>query len=80
MRLAELAWEEAKTIWEDETELYNEYMNEYNMWVALMESEADLDLWREYQKGADEAWDRVEDQQYWYDIAVEEWEYQDSAK
>jgi hypothetical protein len=48
---------------DDETELYNEYMNEYNMWVGLMEKESDLDLWREYQKGADEAWLRVEEQQ-----------------
>lgn len=63
LRLAELAWAEAKDAWEEETELYNSYMNEYNMWVSLMEQEADLDLWREHQKGADEAWARVEEQQ-----------------
>jgi hypothetical protein len=65
-RLAEAAWVDAKQVWEDETEVYNEYMNEYNMWVTLMQAEQDLDLWREYQKGADEAWERVAEQEYWY--------------
>lgn len=50
-------------------------MNEYNMWVSLMQSEQDLDLWREYQKGADEAWERVVEQEYWYYLALDEWEY-----
>lgn len=80
LRLAELAWTEAKAAWEEETELYNSYMNEYNMWVALMEREADLDLWREHQKGANEAWARVEEQEEWYDLATAEWEYQDGLK
>jgi hypothetical protein len=80
LRLAEQAWVDAKQVWEDETELYNEYMNEYNMWVELMQAEQDLDLWREYQKGANEAWDRVSEQEYWYQLATDEWEYQDGEK
>ena len=45
-----------------------------------MQSESDLDLWREYQKGADEAWERVAEQEYWYYLALDEWEYQDAQK
>merc|ERR1711981_518024 len=50
------------------------------MWVSLMQAEQDLDLWREYQKGADEAWERVAEQEYWYYLALDEWEYQDAQK
>lgn len=45
-----------------------------------MMAEQDLDLWREYQKGADEAWTRVEEQEYWYYLALDEWYYQDGIK
>jgi len=80
VRLAENAWADAKETWEDETDLYNEYLNEYNMWVELMQAEQDLDLWREYQKGADQAWELVSEQEHWYMMATEEWEYLDSEK
>jgi len=45
-----------------------------------MLAEQDLDLWREYQKGADEAWTRVAEQEYWYYLALDEWNYQDGQK
>jgi len=45
-----------------------------------MMAEQDLDLWREYQKGANEALSRVAEQEYWYYLALEEWEYQDGIK
>lgn len=80
LRMQEQAWEEAKSTFDDEEEIYNEYYNEYEMWNQLMMAEQDLDLWREYQKGANEAWTRVEEQEYWYYLALDEWNYQDGIK
>jgi hypothetical protein len=79
LRMQEQAWEEAKSTFDDEEEIYNEYYDEYNMWNQLMMAEQDLDLWREYQKGANEAWTRVEEQEYWYQLALDEWQYQDGV-
>jgi len=39
-----------------------------------MITEQDLNLWLELQKGADAAEARVTEQEYWYDLALAEWE------
>jgi len=50
------------------------------MWNDLKNAEEDLELWREYDKGAQEALERAEEAKEWVDQAQESFDHEDGLR